>query len=503
MSHPSPMSRRQVVPMAEPGAGAGAEPEPGAEAGAPPPMAELQGRCRLTVEPVLFLAMLALALQAPLTTQYIFSTLSAERGFGGNRSHGCNWTAGPEAAREQEIEVLTAHWNLYINLGGFAVGLFSVTLLGPWSDRVGRRPILILPAIGLALQAAVYIIVMYQKLSVGYFLIGRLLSGLLGDFNTILAGCFSYIADVSDKQSRTLRVAVLEACLGIAGMLGSIIGGQWSKAQGYINPFWLVLALNLATVAYALVFVRESVSVNGSGKLFTTEHYRSVYHLYSSGKETGRRLRIWLYALSLFVVVTVHFGVKDILVIFELSSPLCWESDLIGYGSAVEHLTYLSSLLGLKVMQPCIEDSWIAQIGLVSNMAGLVVFSLAWATPLMFTGYALRFLAMCTTPVIRAKMSKLAETTEQGAMFASVACVESACSLVSTAVFNSLYPATIYFMKGFAFLFGAAMLLIPIATIGIVRCSETEAPYHRFEDTPRVVPVSLNSDATSNQTEEI
>ncbi|XP_072326241.1 proton-coupled folate transporter-like [Scyliorhinus torazame] len=375
-------------------------------------------RCRggglgLTVEPLLFLSMMALALQAPLSTQYIFHRVSEQLGFSGNRSRGCNSSAGPEAQLEQAVEVMTSHWNLYINLGGFAVGLFSATLLGPWSDRVGRRPILILPGIGLTMQAAIYLIVMYQKLPVSYFLIGRLLSGLLGDFNTILAGCFSYIADISDKESRTFRVAVLEACLGIAGMFGSVIGGQWSKAQGYVNPFWLVLALNLATVAYAFAFVPESVTQKGPSKLFTTEHYRSVYRLYTRGQEAVCRHRLCLFALSLFVVVTVHFGVKDILILFELSSPLCWQSDLIGYGSAVEHLTYLSSLLGLKAMQVCLQDSWIAEIGLLSNMAGLVTFSVAATSSVMFTGYGVRFLAMATTPVIRSKLSKLADVTEQ------------------------------------------------------------------------------------------
>ncbi|XP_067866887.1 proton-coupled folate transporter [Heterodontus francisci] len=458
---------------------------------------------RPTVEPCLFLSMLALALQAPLSTQYIFQRVSAELGFSGNRSRGCNSSGGPEAQLEQAVEVLTSHWNLYINMGGFAVGLFSVTLLGPWSDRVGRRPILILPGIGLTLQTAIYLIVMYQELPVGYFLIGRLLSGLLGDFNTILAGCFSYIADVSDKQSRTFRVAVLEASLGIAGMFGSIIGGQWSKAQGYISPFWLVLALNLASVAYVLIFVRESVTVNGPSKLFTTEHYRSVCRLYCSQQEAGHRYRLWLYAFSLFVVVTVHFGIKDILVLFELSSPLCWQSNLIGYSLAVEHLTYLSSLLGLKAMQLCVADSWIAEIGLVSNMAGLVIFSVAATSSVMFTGHGVRFLAMATTPVIRAKLSKLADVTEQGALFASVACVESVCSLASTLIFSSLYPATLYFMKGFSFLFGAAMLLIPTSIIGILGWFDTEVQYSQFEDTSQVARLTLDSDTCSSQNEQI
>lgn len=53
-----------------------------------------------------------------------------------------------------------------------------------------------------------------------------------------------------------------------------------------------------------------------------------------------------------------------------------------------------------------------------------------------------------------------------GALFASVACVESLCYLVGSGVFNSLYPATLHFMKGFPFLFGAIILFIPIGIIG-------------------------------------
>lgn len=84
----------------------------------------------------------------------------------------------------------------------------------------------------MALQAAVYLLVMYLELPVAYFLIGRVLGGLSGDFSVILAGCFSYVADISDRRTRTFRVAILEACLGVSGMLASVIGGQWKQAQG-------------------------------------------------------------------------------------------------------------------------------------------------------------------------------------------------------------------------------------------------------------------------------
>ncbi|XP_064022470.1 proton-coupled folate transporter isoform X1 [Pogoniulus pusillus] len=456
---------------------------------AAPPPAELPAAARRrcyrlpAVEPLVFLATVSLSLQGPLATQYLWDRLGADLGYYGandSSSTGCgNSSAGSDPLR-QEVEALVSHWNLYINLGGFFVDIFSVTLFGPWSDSVGRRPALVLSAAGMALQAAVYLLVMYLHLHVAYFLLGRLLSSLLGDYNLILASCFAYVADTSDKSTRTFRVAILEACLGIAGMLASVGGGHWRRAQGYINPFWLVFAASVATALYAAFCLQESVKQPKPARLFTLSHYKAVYRLYTAPEHRSSRSQLALYSLAFFLLVTVHFGAKDIFVLYELGFPLCWTSDFIGYGSAANYLAYLSSLGGLRLLQLCLKDSWVAEIALVSNIAGLVVISIATTTAVMFTGYGILFLSMAATPVIRSKLSKLVSETEQGALFASVACVQGLCSLVATGVFNSLYPATLNFMRGFPFLFGAIILLIPAAIIGLIEIRGSKADYSHF-----------------------
>ncbi|XP_060115305.1 proton-coupled folate transporter [Heteronotia binoei] len=457
---------------------------PGAEEGVPAPPAPRCARLR-AVEPVLLLATLALGVQNPLQTQYLWTRLANGTG-GEGGSGGCaNGNGSGDPAGQQDVEALVAHWNLYINLAGFFVGLFSVTLFGPWSDSVGRRPVLILPALGMALQAAAYLLVMYLQLPVAYLLLGRILSGLSGDYNLILAGCFAYVADVSDKRARTFRVAVLEACLGLAGMAASIIGGQWRKAEGYLAPFWLVFAASFSAALYAAFCLRESVLQRQLGRLFTFRHYISVYHLYVAPGRAWKKLA--LYSLAFFLVVTVHFGTRDILILYELSSPLCWGSDLIGYGSAAHYLTYLTSLAGLWLLQKCVADTWVAEMGLLSNILGLGVIALAATTPLMFTGYGLLFLSMAATPVIRSKLSKLVDEKEQGALFAAVACTEGLCSLVATGVFNSLFPASLHFMKGFPFLFGVTLLLVPAAILGWIEIQDSKPEYSHFEDLPSPV----------------
>ncbi|CAB1347862.1 unnamed protein product, partial [Coregonus sp. 'balchen'] len=299
----------------------------------------------------------------PLSMQYLWDRISEDVGYNGTEGGGCDNTSGPPDPLQKEMETLTAHWNQNINLGGIAVGLF----VAPGATRGAGGPCSSCPA--WVLQAGAYLVVMYLKLPVAWFLLGRLLSGLSGDFNTILAGCFAYVAYISDRGSRTFRVVVLEACLGLAGMLASIIEGQWRRAQGYINPFWLVLATNLAAALYAYLFVPESVTPDPSAKLFTK----------------WRRYKLWLYTFCFFLVVKVHFGSRELYVLYELSSPLCWGPGLIGWGSAAQNLAYFSSLLGLRTMQRCLEDSWVSLVRLASNMTGLVVISLANTTELMFT----------------------------------------------------------------------------------------------------------------------
>lgn len=286
----------------------------------------------------------------------------------------------------QEVETLTSHWTLYMNVGGFLVGLFSSTLLGAWSDSMGRRPLLVLASLGLLLQALVSIFVVQLQLHVGYFVLGRILCALLGDFGGLLAASFASVADVSSSRSRTFRMALLEASIGVAGMLASLLGGHWLRAQGYANPFWLALALLIAMTLYAAFCFGETLKEPKSTRLFTFRHHRSIVQLYVAPAPEKSRKHLALYSLAIFVVITVHFGAQDILTLYELSTPLCWDSRLIGYGSAAQHLPYLTSLLVLKLLQHCLADAWVAEIGLAFNILGMVVFAFATITPLMFTG---------------------------------------------------------------------------------------------------------------------
>ena len=77
----------------------------------------------------------------------------------------------------------------------------------------------------------IYFTVVHFRLNIAFLLIARIVAGLTGDFNCILALCYAHLADISSPNNRTFRIAIGEASTGLGGFLASIISGVWIDAQ--------------------------------------------------------------------------------------------------------------------------------------------------------------------------------------------------------------------------------------------------------------------------------
>ena len=107
-------------------------------------------------------------------------------------------------------------------------------MIGAWGDSVGRKAPLLCGFTGLFLMILTYFIVVQFQLDIAFLIIARVVAGLTGDFNCILASCYAYLADISPRNKLTLKVAIGEACTGLGGLLASVVSGLWIDAQ--VNP---------------------------------------------------------------------------------------------------------------------------------------------------------------------------------------------------------------------------------------------------------------------------
>ena len=88
--------------------------------------------------------------------------------------------------------------------------IFSL-FVGPWSDKFGRRYLIVLPLTGyIAFNAWFFINVIYFDEMVVEYLALEMFQYVPGGYMCLFMGSYSLITDYSSKSSRTIRIAILD-----------------------------------------------------------------------------------------------------------------------------------------------------------------------------------------------------------------------------------------------------------------------------------------------------
>src|SRR5260370_34381760 len=121
--------------------------------------------------------------------------------------------------------------------------LVASPVLGDWSDRYGRRPVLILSLAG----TVVSFVMMAVATSLTILFVARIVDGLSGgNISTPRA----YVADVTEPKDRARAYGLIGAAFGLGFILGPAISGVLSKIS-YTAPIWAAAGLTLVAAAMA------------------------------------------------------------------------------------------------------------------------------------------------------------------------------------------------------------------------------------------------------------
>src|SRR6266481_1339882 len=135
-----------------------------------------------------------------------------------------------------------ASWNGIFLTVFAAMQFFFSPVIGVLSDRVGRRPVLLLSSLGLGLDY----VVMAVAPTIGWLFLGRIISGITA---SSIPTAFAYIADVTPKEKRAGAFGMIGAAFGIGFTFGPVVGGL----VGNTNPrmaFWVASVFSLANWLY-------------------------------------------------------------------------------------------------------------------------------------------------------------------------------------------------------------------------------------------------------------
>ena len=123
-------------------------------------------------------------------------------------------------------------------------------VLGSLSDRLGRRPVLLLSLGGAAIN---YLFLAFAP-SLGTLLLGRAIAGL-SSANVSVAT--AYLTDISTQAQRARRFGLLNAMFGAGFIIGPVLGGALGD-YGLRLPFMAAAVLNMGNLLLAFFALPES-----------------------------------------------------------------------------------------------------------------------------------------------------------------------------------------------------------------------------------------------------
>jgi MFS family permease len=135
--------------------------------------------------------------------------------------------------------------------------------LGPWSDKAGRKMLIILPFLGYFLYCITFIVNNYffDELVVE-FLWFESISSYFGGFALLFLGAYGYIADTTSLKSRTIRIAVMDGMMSVAATIGGFINGYLYAELGYYGSFGCASACFLLGLVIVFFTVKNQRDTN-------------------------------------------------------------------------------------------------------------------------------------------------------------------------------------------------------------------------------------------------
>ncbi len=140
--------------------------------------------------------------------------------------------------------------------------LVAAPALGDFSDRYGRRPVLIFSLAG----TVVSFVMLAIAHSVVMLFAARIVDGLSGgNISTARA----YVADITEPQDRARAYGLIGAAFGLGFILGPALSGILSHIS-YTAPIWAAAGLTLVATIMATAWLPETVhrAHAGSGNPF-------------------------------------------------------------------------------------------------------------------------------------------------------------------------------------------------------------------------------------------
>lgn len=406
-----------------------------------------------------------------------------------------------------EIERRVSTLELFLQLTTFVTAVLPILLLGPISDKFGRKTGFFIPIFGTMMKQIVYIIVVTRKLPIPFLYLAHAIEALGGSFGAMLSAIFSATSDLTQPGvGRSRWIAIMEAVQTLSATVGQIYTAQWMQ-YGYLSPLLCALANCCLSFLVAILLLPETrraapessadqslqiqeieaSEINENRDAGCCTRASQIGHqcwttikasmsIYTKNGEDCDINRVQPYNLSkrrlclaVFIcTVAVNFSRPGVEALFQIKYPLCWPATKVYTFTGLRILfSWIAIMSVLIILQKVLKvvDRHMAIIGVVSCLLSNAALSLAVNDAMVYEATVIGFMTRSIIPMLRSTLSALVSYDNQGAMYSSLGCVESLGAGIFSTVANRIFYSTLSSWAGEIFMIFAGIMVLALALL--------------------------------------
>lgn len=172
---------------------------------------------------------------------------------------------------EDEVQKLIASVQAWKSVVHTAIPILLMLFIGAWSDKTGKRKIcMLMPILGEFMTCILNMINTYFFYEVPVELtvfMEVIFPSLTGGWYTMFLGAFSYLGDITSKETRTFRLGILNLCMTVGFPIGMGMSGILLKYLGYYGVFGISAFFQLLNFCYVFFMIDDHTWLENKEKV--------------------------------------------------------------------------------------------------------------------------------------------------------------------------------------------------------------------------------------------
>lgn len=360
---------------------------------------------------------------------------------------------GTEAEASPIFGLLSATYSLML--------FVFAPILGSLSDRVGRRPVILISLLGSGLDY----LAMALAPSLVWLFVTRAINGISGANMSVAS---AYIADITPAHKRAGAFGMLGAAFGVGFVLGPLMGGALAHWIGPRAPFVGAAILTLLNWLYGYFVLPESHPVERR-RAFSW----SRAHPFGAFRHLRRYPVVVGLFVSSFLINVAQFALQNVWVLYT-GYRYGWKEFAVGASLAVVGVgaVVVQGFLARKLI-PRIGEARSLLIGLVIGMLAYLGYGLATHGWMIYAIIAVASFGAIAGPALQAILSRAVPANEQGELQGAGMSLTAIASILGAILGSELFAHFIAAERGVKvpgapFFASAALSVLALANAVVV-----------------------------------